>query len=394
MTQKQQSAAPFPLLVAVTACGTLGMHLVIPALPATAAALGVSAGTIQLTITLYLVGLAIGQVGYGPMSDRFGRRPVLIAGLAVFSAAGVATALAPSAGVLIVARVVQSLGGCAGLVLGRAMVRDAVSGDRAAAQLALLTLVMSMAPAAAPVLGGYMTDWFGWQAAFGSLAAVGAVTTALAAWRLPETHAAPAGRARGAMLASSLRLLRMPAFRGYALGGACSTTSFYAFMAASPFIFIRLLGETPQRVGLLYMVLMVGLAVGGFAANRLAGRIAAARVLLGANALCILAAGLFLAAWYGGWFSTATVVATIGLFMAGAGLASPFALTAAISVNPQAIGAASGLYGCVQMSYGALCTVVVASLAPGSVPVVGGVMLASALIGQVALGRAVRAAGR
>ena len=392
MTRGRPPAAPFPLLVAVTACGTLGMHLVIPALPATSAALAVSAGTVQLTITLYLVGLAIGQLGYGPISDRFGRRPVLIAGLCVFSAAGVATALAPSAGLLIAARVVQSLGGCAGLVLGRAMVRDAVAGDRAAAQLALLTLVMSMAPAAAPVLGGYMTDWFGWRAAFGALAAIGAVTTALAAWRLPETHGGAAARARGAMLASSLRLLRMPAFRGYALGGACSTTSFYAFMAASPFIFIRLLGETPQRVGLLYMVLMVGLAAGGFAANRLAGRLAAARVLLGANALCILAAGLFLAAWYGGWFSTGAVVATIALFMAGAGIASPFALTAAISVNPQAIGAASGLYGCVQMSYGALCTVVVASLAPGSVPVVGGVMLASALLGQWALGRAVRAA--
>ncbi|MGC8477357.1 MAG: multidrug effflux MFS transporter [Acetobacteraceae bacterium] len=386
-------AAPFPLLVAVTACGTLGMHLVIPALPATAVALGVSAGTVQLTITLYLVGLAIGQLAYGPVSDRFGRRPVLIAGLGVFAAAGVATALAPSAWVLIVARVVQSLGGCAGLVLGRAMVRDAVAGDCAAAQLALLTLVMSMAPAVAPVLGGYMTDWFGWRAAFGALAVIGAATAVLAAWRLPETHGGAAGRARGAMLASSLRLLRMPAFRGYALGGACSTTSFYAFMAASPFIFIRLLGETPQRVGLLYMMLMVGLAVGGFAANRLAGRVVAARVLLGANGLCILAAGLFLAAWYGGWFSTAAVVATIALFMAGAGLASPFALSAAISVNPLAIGAASGLYGCVQMSYGALCTVVVASLAPGSVPVVGGVMLASALIGQLALGRAVRAVG-
>lgn len=133
MTRDRPPPAPFPLLVAVTACGTVGMHLVIPALPATAAALAVSAGTVQLTITLYLVGLAIGQLGYGPISDRFGRRPVLIAGLGVFSAAGVATALAPSAGLLITARVVQSLGGCAGLVLGRAVVRDAVAGDRAAA---------------------------------------------------------------------------------------------------------------------------------------------------------------------------------------------------------------------------------------------------------------------
>ncbi|MBW4093847.1 MAG: multidrug effflux MFS transporter, partial [Proteobacteria bacterium] len=263
------------------------MHLVIPALPATAAALHVSAGTIQLTITLYLIGLAIGQLAYGPISDRFGRRPVLLAGLTLFTLAGAATAIAPSAGLLIVARIAQSVGGCAGLVLGRAMVRDAVSGDRAAAQLALLTLVMSLAPAAAPVLGGYMVDWFGWRAAFGLLAVVGAVTTAAAAWRLPETHGRGGGH--GTMLASSLRLLRSRAFRGYALGGACTTTSFYAFMSASPFIFIDRLHRTPQQVGVLYMLLMVGLAAGGLSANRLAGRVPAARILLGANLIAIVA---------------------------------------------------------------------------------------------------------
>lgn len=116
--------APFALIVAITACGTLGMHLIIPALPETAHALGVSAGAIQLTITLYLIGLAIGQLVYGPISDRFGRRPVLIAGLALFTLAGVATTAAPSAWTLVVARILQSIGACAGLVLGRAIVRD------------------------------------------------------------------------------------------------------------------------------------------------------------------------------------------------------------------------------------------------------------------------------
>jgi DHA1 family bicyclomycin/chloramphenicol resistance-like MFS transporter len=391
MNRSPGATAPFALLVAVTACGTLGMHLVIPALPATAAALHVSAGTIQLTITLYLIGLAIGQLAYGPISDRFGRRPVLLAGLSLFTLAGAATAIAPSAALLIVARIIQSVGGCAGLVLGRAMVRDAVAGDRAAAQLALLTLVMSLAPAAAPVLGGYMVDWFGWRAAFGLLAVVGALTTAAAAWRLPETHGSGGGR--GTMLASSLRLLRSRAFRGYALGGACTTTSFYAFMSASPFIFIDRLHRTPPQVGLLYMLLMVGLAAGGLSANRLAGRVPAARILLGANLIAIVAAALFLLAWASGELTVASVVGTIALFMMGAGIASPFALTGAISVNPQAIGAASGLYGCVQMLYGALCTVIVASWSPGSVPTVGVVLLGSALAGQAALTVAVRARG-
>ena len=127
--------APFPLIVAITACGTLGMHLIIPALPDTARALGVSAGMVQLTITLYLIGLAIGQLVYGPISDRLGRRPVLLAGLALFTLAGTASAAAPNAWMLVIARILQSIGACAGLVLGRAIVRDSATPDRAAAQL-------------------------------------------------------------------------------------------------------------------------------------------------------------------------------------------------------------------------------------------------------------------
>ena len=111
--------APFALLVALTASGTLGMHMIIPALPSVASALSVGAGTVQLAITLYLVGLAIGQLVYGPVSDRFGRRPVLLAGLSLYTVAGFVAAAAPNAAALIVARVFQSLGGCSGLVLGR-----------------------------------------------------------------------------------------------------------------------------------------------------------------------------------------------------------------------------------------------------------------------------------
>src|SRR6185312_10382607 len=149
----RHAQAPFLLLVAMTACGTLGMHIIIPALPDTARALNISISTVQLTITLYLIGLAIGQLVYGPLSDRLGRRPVLLAGLSLFTAASVATAVAPNATVLIGARVLQSLGGCAGLVLGRAAVRDGATAETAAGRLALLTLVMSMVPAVAPAIG-------------------------------------------------------------------------------------------------------------------------------------------------------------------------------------------------------------------------------------------------
>jgi DHA1 family bicyclomycin/chloramphenicol resistance-like MFS transporter len=381
--------APFVLIVAITACGTLGMHLIIPALPDTARSLGVSAGTIQLTITLYLIGLAIGQLLYGPVSDRFGRRPVLLAGLALFTLAGLATTAAPNAWTLVIARILQSIGACAGLVLGRAIVRDSAAPDRAAAQLALLTLVMSAAPAIAPVLGGYATAWFGWRAAFALLAIVGAATLAFAVLLLPETNALQSS-ARASLLLGSLRLFRSRVFCGYVLGGACTTTSFYAFMGASPFILVNLLHQSPERVGLYYLLLMAGVAAGGLAANRLAGRIRTRSALRIANAIAIAGAACFMLAELAGWLNVVSMIAPVVVFMVGAGMASPFALTGAVSVNPHAIGAASGLYGFTQMAYGALCTVIVEVWRPGSVFTVAAVLLVSSLLGQIALSIAVR----
>lgn len=375
----------------MTACGTLGMHIIIPALPATARALGMSIGTSQLTITLYLIGLSIGQLLYGPVSDRFGRRPVLLAGLGLFTGASVVTALAPTAGILIGARILQSLGGCAGLVLGRAAVRDGATADKAAGQLALLTLVMAMVPAIAPAIGGYLTAYIHWRASYMLLALFGGGTLLACALLMPETLASPGGGSGRSMALAYVRLLRSPRFLGYAIGGACSTTAFYAFMSASPFIFETHLHQPTQRVGLYYLVLMLGVAVGSLGANRLAGRLPVRRALRIANGLGILGATLFALADAGNFLSVVTVVLPVSLFMVGAGMASPFALAGSVSVNPQAIGAASGMYGFIQMGYGMLCTVVVETWHPGAVYPVATVLLGSALLGQTAMAVAGRA---
>jgi len=391
--QRGRARAPFLLLVAVTACGTLGMHIIIPALPATARALGMSIGTAQLTITLYLIGLAIGQLLYGPVSDRFGRRPVLLAGLSLFTVASVATALAPNPAILIGARILQSLGGCAGLVLGRAAVRDGATADKAAGQLALLTLVMVLVPSIAPAVGGYLTAYIHWRASYVLLALFGAVTLTACFLLMPETlteSLAP----RRSMVTAYARLLRSPRFLGYAVGGACSTTAFYGFMSASPFIFEAQLHQPPQRVGLYYLLLMLGVAAGSLGANRIAGRLPIRTALRIANGLCILGAALFALADVTDALSVATVVAPVSLFMVGAGMASPFALAGSVSVNPQAIGAASGMYGFIQMGYGMLCTVVVETWHPGAVYPVASVLLGSALLGQMAMSMAERAERR
>jgi DHA1 family bicyclomycin/chloramphenicol resistance-like MFS transporter len=366
------------------------MHVIIPALPATARALGMSIGTSQLTITLYLIGLAIGQLLYGPVSDRFGRRPVVLAGLSLFTAASVVTALAPNAAILIGARILQSLGGCAGLVLGRAAVRDGASADKAAGQLALLTLVMAMVPAVAPAIGGYLTAYVHWRASYVLLAMFGAATLTACVLMMPETLSSVGG-GRRSMVTAYMRLLGSRRFLGYAVGGACSTTAFYGFMSASPFIFETQLHQPTQRVGLYYLLLMLGVASGSLGANRVAGRVKVRTALRLANGVCVLGAALFALADVAGVLSVATVVAPVCLFMVGAGMASPFALAGSVSVNPQAIGAASGMYGFIQMGYGMLCTVVVETWHPGAVYPVAVELLGSALLGQAAMSMAVRA---
>jgi MFS transporter, DHA1 family, multidrug resistance protein len=382
--------APFLLLVAMTACGTLGMHVIIPALPATARALDMSVSTAQLTITLYLIGLAVGQLLYGPISDRFGRRPVVLAGLGLFTAASIVTAIAPNAAVLIGGRILQSIGGCAGLVLGRAAVRDGAAADKAAGQLALLTLVMSMVPAIAPAIGGFITAYISWRASYVLLAIIGGATLLACILRLPETRA-PDGGASRSMVMGYVRLLRSRRFCGYAIGGACSTTAFYGFMSASPFIFERQLHQSTQHIGLYYLFLMGGVALGSLGANRIAGRLPVQMALRIANGIGILGAALFMLADITDHLSVFTVVAPVTLFMVGAGMASPFALAGSVSVNPQSIGAASGMYGFVQMAYGMLCTIVAETWSPGAVYPVAATLLGSALLGQVAMSMAVRA---
>jgi MFS transporter, DHA1 family, multidrug resistance protein len=376
--------APFLLLVALTACGTMGMHVIIPALPATARALNMSIGTTQLTITLYLIGLAFGQLFYGPVSDRFGRRPVLLLGLTLFTAASIVTAAAPNAGILIGARILQSIGGCAGLVLGRAAVRDGAAPDKAAGQLAMLTLVMSTVPALAPAVGGYLTAYIHWRASYVLLAAMGGLTLLVSLLILPETNRDRLGGTPARSLLSGYFILaRSRLFLGYAVGGACSTTSFYAFMAASPFIFENVLHRPTQEIGLYYVFLMGGVSAGSFLANRLSRIVTLRNGLRLANVVTIVGALAFVAFDAFDLLSGPSVAGAVTLFMVGAGMASPFALAGSVSVNPRTIGAASGMYGFFQMGYGMLCTIVVESWHPGAVYPVALIMLGSVLVGQV-----------
>src|SRR5581483_9801556 len=186
---------------------------------------GASNGAMQMTMSVYIFGLAVGQLVYGPLSDRFGRRSMLTLGLLIYTGTGLWAAFAPDVRTLIVLRLLQALGGCSGLVIGRAIVRDTALAKEAARRLALMNLMVVIGPAAAPLLGGALTAALGWRSIFFLLAGLGAVNLLFNWVMLPETRAVGGSTHAGTLARNYGRLLRSPAFLGYALGGGCATTS-------------------------------------------------------------------------------------------------------------------------------------------------------------------------
>jgi MFS transporter, DHA1 family, multidrug resistance protein len=387
---RRRAAPPLWVLIAATASGTLALHILVPALPLAADDLGVSEGAIQQTITLYVIGLALGQLVYGPLSDRLGRRPVLLAALALYSLGGVVAWRAADLHLLVFVRMVQAFGGCGGLVLGRAILRDTAEGSEAASRLALLNLVVAVGPTVAPVLGGYVALWFGWRVILAAMALLGLLTLAAVLITVPETAASRGPVALGAMLGRYGRLLHNRSFLGYALGGSCTTTSFYAYVTASPFIFVYQLHRPVQEVGIYYVFVFSGISLGSLAANRLIWRIAPRLLLCGADGVAVLGAATFFLAAVSGHLTVGAVVAAMMIVSIGAGAASPLAVTGAISTTPDAIGAASGLYGFIQMSFGAACTAIVGFWPGQAALAASAVLLLAMLLGQIALTYATR----
>lgn len=384
---------PLWLLVLVTFSGTLAMHMFVPALTVAAQSLHVDAATIRMTISVYIFGLAVGQLVYGPLSDVFGRRPTLLAGLALYTAGGLAAALAPDVGVLVAARLVQAAGGCAGLLLGRAIVRDTAESNDAVRRLALMSLMTMVGPGLAPLVGGLLAGAFGWRAIFVLLTALGVLNFTVS-WRLLPETGRPGGTISAGGVARDYRaLLGSPRFVGFAFGGGCATTSFYGFIAAAPFIFINQLHRPIREVGLYLGLLVVGVSLGNILASRLVGRVTIERLLM-AGSLTSLAAAIALLAALLAWPPGAVALEALMIaYCVGAGLCSPAVSTLSISVDPRLIGSAAGLYGFTQMTIGALCTTL-AGLGRDPALAAAAVLVGAALLAQASFRVALRTPAR
>ena len=361
-----RSASPrllIVLLIVVSALNPIAINMFVPAMPDIMRGLETDQASIQLVLSVYLFSTAVAQLLLGPLSDRHGRRPVLLAGLTVFVVASIICTTAQSIGVLIAARVLQGLGGCVGIVLGRAIVRDRYERDRAAAMIGYVMMGFAISPMVGPVIGGLLNDLFGWRSIFGLLATLGLAVTVIAFLFLPETRApATAVSDRPGFLNSFAILARVPAFWAYALTCAFGTAVFFCFLGGTPFVAIDMLGMTGTQYGLYFVLVPGGFVLGNFLTGRFSQRFGIfALVVVGSSISLLAVIGMFLA-FLAGWYHPLALFLPMYAIGFGNGLTLANALAGAVSVRPDLAGAASGLAGAMQVGSGGVATVVIGAL--------------------------------
>jgi DHA1 family bicyclomycin/chloramphenicol resistance-like MFS transporter len=356
-------AATIALLTALSALGQFASNVYTPALPAVANGLGAPIGAVQLTLAIFLAGFALAQLVYGPVSDRFGRRPVLFAGLGLFALGTLGCALAPDVATLLASRLLQAVGAAAGIVIARAMIRDSFDGVELARVMALVTMAFALVPGLTPLLGGIVQDLAGWRWGFWLTLAVGLLLSALAARRLPETNRRPLAKLDAAAVASGYAAtLGDRVFRRYALTVALVFASMSAFFAGSPDLFIARLGVSPTEYGLYPPLAVSGFLVGGAVTRRLSGRVPAERLALVGVAVMAASAAAMAAVLAGVLVHKHVVNAAMVVHVTGLGILMPTAMAAALARFPERAGTAAATIGCLQMAGGALGTVAVSRL--------------------------------
>jgi DHA1 family bicyclomycin/chloramphenicol resistance-like MFS transporter len=348
------------LIVGLMAIAYSSAGIYSPSMPAIAQSLGATVGEVQFTFSAYIAAFAFGQLIYGPLSDRWGRRLPLLVGLGIYILGSVACAFATSAGELLLARGLQALGGCAGPTLARAMVRDLFPRDEAARVMSYVGMVMAVAPALAPVAGGYLQVEFGWPSIFYALTVVGGIVLALNLLLLEETHRSPprhAGRGLLHMVMSYPQFMRSARFMGYSLNTGFSMATAFVYVPAAPFVLIELIGVSPDRFGWYAAIPVTFNFAGAFIGARLTTRLGGDRMVVLGAAITAVAGLAMLGFVLAGVLTVATVVGPMCLVTMGASIMFPSSSQGAIGLFPDRAGTASSLNGFLQMALAAVASV-------------------------------------
>jgi DHA1 family bicyclomycin/chloramphenicol resistance-like MFS transporter len=344
------------LLATISACGPIALNIYLPALPVVQEAFAASVPRVQLTLSVAFLAFAVGLLLHGPLSDRFGRKPVILVGVAVFTLGSLICVAAPTLDWLIAGRAIQALGSSAGLIVSRAIVSDLYPREKMVRMIAYLTMVMVVAPTVSPLLGGFLVVAFEWHSLFVFMAVAGLVIL-LTAWRLlPETRVPrPRTAPQIPMTAIAWSLLRRPAFNGYLLQGAVIFSTYLAFISTAPHVMVTGLGRPPTEYGTYFLLLAGGYFLGNWSVTRLAAHMGTqalmhAGVLIAAVATCaalgFAAAGLVHPLW---------LFVPIGIMGYGQGMALPNITASAVTLAPEHAGMASSLVGFAQQITGAAC---------------------------------------
>lgn len=339
-------------LVVLAGISTLAMNIFLPSLPSMARWFGVDYAVMQLAVSSYLAGSAVLQIIVGPISDRFGRRPVLLAALGLFVVATLAALVAPTAHWFLAARVVQAVV-ATGMSLSRAAIRDMVPAEEAASMIGYVTMAMSVVPMVGPGIGGWLDEQFGWQASFLLLALLGLATLALVWADLGET-AQISDRSFAAQFREFPELLRSPRFWGYAMAASLSSGSFFAFLGGAPFVGERIFRLSPSAIGYSFAAPAIGYAAGNFLAGRYSTRFGLNRMILTGTltSSAALIAGSLLSRLLPA--HPMLFFPFVGLMAFGNGMTLPNANAGLLSVRPQLAGSASGLGGALMIGGGAI----------------------------------------
>jgi len=340
------------ILGSLATISPFAIDMYLPAFPQIAADLHASTARISLSISSYFAGLAAGQLIYGPLLDRFGRKPPLYAGLAVFAAAALLCSVSRTSDWLIAMRFLQALGGCVAQVAGMAMVRDFFPAHETAKIISMLILILGVSPLLAPTVGGYVSLHLGWPPVFMILAAVAGVNLAISFWFLPEGHRPDPGVSLhpGFILRNFGTVLKDPQFLTFALAGAFALSGLLVYVTGSSIIFMGVFGVDAHRFGLIF----AGLAVGSIGSNQvniwLLRKYSSEQIFRAALLVECPVTLLFLVGTHYGWFGLDATVALLFIALTSVGIACPNAAALALVPIAQNIGSASAMLGFLQIA--------------------------------------------